>query len=164
MNSYLNKMLTIEACVERYGPIDLASLHWPKANTWIKMLEIEKDAFPNWRVTNTQVPVTHIACNTDIMDPLKKALDLIRAKGLQTQLFTFDGCWSIRPVRGGNQLSAHSYGLAVDINAQSNRLGEQPTLSQDLVLCFEQFGWDWGGKFHRLDGMHFSRCWEGPRL
>lgn len=161
--TYLNKMLTREAAIERYGPIDLASKHWPNANTWIKMLEIPKDTFPNWHVVGTTSPVTHIAANLDIHRPLTQALDLIVNKNIQDQLFTFDGCWNIRPVRNGNQMSAHSYGLAIDINAESNRLGTPPTMSQELVNCFTEFGFDWGGHFHRQDGMHFSYCWEGPR-
>ena len=160
---YLNKMLSREACVERYGPIDLASLHWPNAPMWIKMVSIEPNVFTNWHVVGTNSPVTHIAANIDMHKPLADALNLIVNKGLQSQLFTFDGCYNIRPVRGGNQMSAHSWGLAIDINAQSNRLGMQPSMSQELVQCFEQMGFDWGGKFHRMDGMHFSYCFEGPR-
>ena len=160
--TYMNKMLSREACIQRYGPIDLASLHWPKANIWIQMLEIPQNTFPNWHIVGTTSPVTHIAANIDIHEPLTQALDLIVNRQLQNQLFTFDGCYNIRPVRGGNQMSAHSWGLAIDINASSNRLGMPPTMSQDLVKCFEEVGFDWGGKFHRMDGMHFSYCFEGP--
>ncbi len=160
---YLNKMLTREACVERYGPIDLASLHWPNANTWIKMLEVPKDTFKNWRVMQTQVPVTHIAANLDIHRPLSQALDLIVNRNLSDQLFSFDGCWNIRSIRGGNQISAHAWGLAIDINASSNPLGGPVTMSQDLANCFQESGFDWGAGFHRRDGMHFSYCFEGIR-
>ncbi len=155
-------MLTREACIERYGPIDLTSLHWPNANIWIKMFEVPK-SFPNWRIMQTQIPVTHIACNLDIHRPLSQALDLIVNRGLQDQLFTFDGAWNIRPVRGGQLMSAHSWGLAIDINAMANPLGGPVTMTQDLANCFQEVGFDWGARFHRVDGMHFSYGFEGVK-
>ncbi len=161
--TYLNKMLTREACVERYGPIDLASLHWPNANTWIRMFEVPPGMFPNWRVMQTQIPVSHVACNVDIHYPLSQALSLVFNRGLQDQLFSFDGAWNIRPVRNGNQISAHSWGLAIDINASSNLLGGPVTLSQELADCFQEQGFDWGAGFPRVDGMHFSYCFEGKK-
>ncbi len=160
---YLNKMLTREACIERYGPIDLASRHWPKSNIWIRMFEVPPDTFPNWRVMQTQSPVTHIAANIDLHAPLGHALDLVVNRGLEAQLFSFDGAWNIRPVRSGNQISAHAWGLAIDINASSNPLGGPVTMSQDLAGCFQEAGFDWGAHFHRIDGMHFSYCFEGPK-
>ena len=160
---YLNKVLTREACIERYGAIDMTSLHWPEASKWIKMFEVTPNQFINWRVMSTDIPVTHIACNIDIHRPLAMALDAVINRGLQDQLFTFDGAWSIRPTRGGQLLSAHAWGLAIDINAKSNPLGGPVTISQDLAQCFIDKGFDWGAHFHRVDGMHFSRCFEGPR-
>ncbi len=159
---FMNKMLSREACIERYGPIDLASQHWPNANIWIRMFEVPP-LFPNWRVMHTDAQVKHIACNLDIHRPLGLALGLIIHRGLEKQLFTFDGGWNIRSVRNGNQMSAHAWGLAIDINADSNRLGEQPSMSQELVSCFTEVGFDWGGRFHRMDGMHMSYCFEGPK-
>ena len=160
---FLNKMLTREACVERYGPIDLASLHWPDADKWIKMFEVPKGAFPNWKVLNSNIPVTHIACNTDIHKPLNDALTNLINRGLQDQLKTFDGCFNIRLVREGKELSVHSWGLAIDINAATNKLGWHGDLSPQLVSAFAESGWDWGGNFSRLDPMHLSFCYEGKK-
>lgn len=160
----INKMLSREAAVERYGAIDIASAHWNDAPKWIKMFGVTPEAFPNWKVMNTQIPVTHIACNLDVHMPLQMALDAVVNRGLADQLLTFDGAFNIRLVRGSEALvSAHSYGLAIDINAKTNPLGGPVTISQELAQCFSEFGWDWGARFHRMDGMHFSYCWEGPR-
>lgn len=161
---WINKMLTREAAAVRYGAIDFASQHWPDADKWIRLLSVPPGVFPLWMVMNTQVPVTHIACNLDIHRPLQMAFDMIVTKGLTHELHTFDGAFNIRMVRGSTALtSTHSYGLAIDINAAENPLGAPPTMSQDLVACFTYVGFDWGGRFHRMDGMHFSYGFEAPR-
>jgi hypothetical protein len=83
-----------------------------------------------------------------------------------------------RPVRGGDEWSAHAYGLAVDVNPFQN-----PYRNGDLVLpelasayldrgwrrpgmvrpggvvvdAFARIGWSWGGDFDSvIDPMHFS--------
>ncbi len=161
---FMNKMLTREAAVERYGPIDLASCHWPMADKWIHMLDVPAGVFPNWKVLQTQIPVTHIACNHDMLRPLQMSLDAIVHAKLTEELHSFDGSFNIRPVRGSQtMMSAHSYGLAIDINAASNPLGGPVAISQELAQCFINNGFDWGARFHRMDGMHFSFAWEGPR-
>jgi hypothetical protein len=157
-----NKMLSREAAVERYGAIDFASLSWPNAPTWIKMFEVPQGVFPNWKVLRTQIPVTHIACNLDMHRPLQMALDAMVNAGIADQLHTFDGAFNIRMVRGSSTLfSAHSYGLAIDINADENILGGQTNISQEMIQVFQTVGFDWGGYFHRVDGMHWSYCFEG---
>ncbi len=160
---FLNKMLTLEAVIDKYGPIDLTSLHWPEAQEWIQMYEIVPGTFPNWKVLNSNIPVRHIACNKDLHEPLDKALTNLVNRGLQDQLKTFDGCWNIRLVREGKELSSHSWGLAIDINASTNKLGWHGDLSPQLVQAFADAGFDWGGNFSRLDPMHFSYCFEGKK-
>jgi hypothetical protein len=83
-----------------------------------------------------------------------------------------------RPVRGSRVLSAHAYGLAIDVNPFMN-----PYVKGDLVLpelasayldrgwrrpgmirrgdpvaaAFADVGWTWGGNFRSVsDPMHFS--------
>ncbi len=157
----MNKMLSREACVERYGAIDLASLHWQDSHKWIQMFEVPKGVFPNWKVMQTEIPVTHIAINLDLHRPLGLALTAIVNQNLQAELKTFDGAFNIRLARGGKELSAHSWGLALDINAETNKLGTPGDMTGELALCFEQFGFRWGKRFHRQDPQHFSYCWEG---
>lgn len=146
----------------RYGHIDLASKFWPDQNHWIKMLEIPVGWFPHWRVLDSKSIVKHIACNIDIHGPLMSALTEVRFHGLGQELHTFDGCFNIRQVRGATSISAHAYGLALDLNAAENPLGSlHSKFSSKFVDCFIKFGFSWGGNFHgRKDPMHFSWCWE----
>ena len=72
------------------------------------------------------------------------------------ELHTYDGAQVIRRTRGSNSVSAHSYGIAIDLNAADNALGVTPTLAQSVVDAFTGAGFTWGGNFSRPDGMHFS--------
>lgn len=154
-------MITREECVKRFGAIDFTSGHWPDQSKWMTMLEIPSTWFPGWMVMNTAIRVTHIYCNKNFKEALFEALDLIQRRKLGETLTTFDGCFEVRMTRGSNNdFSAHSYGLAIDINALKNPLGATQGGFFDLpavVDCFTSQGIAWGGDFsHRKDAMHFS--------
>lgn len=93
--------------------------------------------------------------------------------GLMARVLTFDGAFNARMIRGKPQpgadpihpkpLSNHAFGLAFDINAKWNALGEAPARRgevgclYDLVPIAWQHGFFWGGNFpRRPDGMHFE--------
>lgn len=95
-------------------------------------------------------------CNKRMVGPLTTAFTNIIARGLVVQLKTWDGCFNIRKKRGGATPSLHSWGLAIDINAAWNGFGKVPTMSKELVACFTDAGFDWGGTWSKPDGMHFQ--------
>jgi hypothetical protein len=95
------------------------------------------------------------------------------AAGLLPQVLTFDGAYNPRMIRGKPKpgadpkhpkpLSNHAFGLAFDINAQWNMLGDPPARRgevgclYDLVPIAWAHGFYWGGNFRdRPDGMHFE--------
>lgn len=75
-----------------------------------------------------------------------------------------------RKVRGANRQSAHSYGIAIDINTEysnywlwSNpKCSETDTLKYEnriplkIVEIFEKHGFIWGGRWYHYDTMHFE--------
>ena len=97
---------------------------------------------------------------------LRRALDAIAAAGLGDLILTFDGSFVPRfknwdPASG--RLSAHSWGIAIDINARFNSARSQPALPgqrgnlRPLVEHFNAHGFAWGGHFSSpVDGMHFE--------
>jgi hypothetical protein len=159
------KCTSREACIKRYGPIDFSSGEWPGKRNWLEMYEVDEALFTKWMIGETKLKVHHMLMNKDMMVPFHNALNNIVNGKLQDLLLTFDGCFNIRMVRGTNDLfSAHSYGLAIDLNCNTNELGQKTGGmydQKDLVECFTKEGFDWGGDFHgRKDPMHFSWAWE----
>jgi hypothetical protein len=97
-----------------------------------------------------------IYCNKAMIEPLTKAFCELISTGCVNELKTWDGCFNIRKKRGLNSQSLHSWGVAIDVNAFENGLGQTPKLSKEFVKCFTDNGFDWGGTWQRKDGMHFQ--------
>lgn len=98
-----------------------------------------------------------VYCNKLLRPLLHQAFRNIIDRGLVDEVKTWDGCFHIRKQRGSLlSMSLHSWGLAVDLNASWNKLGNKPTMSPALVKCFTDAGFEWGGNWKRPDGMHFQ--------
>jgi hypothetical protein len=95
-------------------------------------------------------------CNKDMVKPLGQAFKNLIQRNHVTELKTWDGCFNIRKKRGLASMSLHSWGIAIDVNAFENQLNQIPKLSAGFVKCFTDAGFDWGGEWQRLDGMHFQ--------
>ena len=97
-----------------------------------------------------------VYCNRDLVQPLLRAFENLRDANLADEIRTWDGCFNIRSKRVNQSLSLHSWGLAIDINALWNQLGKTPTMPANVVLCFLEAGFEWGGTWDVPDGMHFQ--------
>ena len=114
-----------------------------------------------------------IYCNKQMVLPLEIAFLNVIDKGLEREIKTYDGCFNNRPIRGyekkfndrvangrwdlaAKYMSVHSWGCAIDINAFENGLGKTPKMRKELVSCFVDAGFEWGGNWTRKDGMHFQ--------
>ena len=114
-----------------------------------------------------------IYCHPSLVAPLTQAFKNLIERGYVKELKTWDGCWNLRPIRGYEEkykrlmatgseaeaikyLSIHSWACAIDVNAAENGLGKKPKLSKGFVKCFTDAGFEWGGNWGRLDGMHFQ--------
>lgn len=111
----------------------------------------------------TTVDLPHLGttrCHRAMVPQLLAALQEIEARGLAHELKPeeFAGCWVPRHIDWdpADPLSMHAWGLAVDINAQSNPLGAQPQMNRRVVAIFRKWGFEWGGTWSRPDGMHFQ--------
>jgi len=102
-----------------------------------------------------------IYCNKAMVKPLEAAFRNLVTRNHAKELRTYDGCFSIRNIRGRTTPSLHSYGVAIDFDAAWNRLGQPSKLSAGLVQCFIDAGFNWGGNFKtRLDCQHFELSLE----
>lgn len=66
-----------------------------------------------------------------------------------------------RLIAGTTQRSAHSFGIAIDINAKYSDYWRSPAPPQHLIpfeiaAIFEKHGFIWGGKWSHYDSMHFE--------
>ncbi len=80
------------------------------------------------------------------------------------------GTFYWRQVRGANRLSAHSYGIAIDINttysdywlwkypkcSETDKIGYVNRIPKEIVEIFERHGYIWGGRWYHFDTMHFE--------
>lgn len=101
-----------------------------------------------------------IYCNKAISVKLNLTLEVLDHLKLLREIRTFDGCFNVRKIRGRDDdpfaYSIHSFGLALDFNAEENPLGGKSTWSPQFVAVWKALGWDWGGDFDRADPMHFE--------
>ena len=117
--------------------------------------------------TKAKFAVTSAHC---VAIQLSKALDSIANIGAEMDPFfqSIGGSFNWRKVAGTERLSAHSFGIAVDLNttlggywrwtgAQQGNVGAfESHYPHELVLEMERHGFIWGGKWHHFDGMHFE--------
>lgn len=121
-----------------------------------------------WHHKFTGVPLT-INCNKKIIAPLQKVFTDIAKAGLAGKIDVrntnrYGGCYSARMNRLKNSfraVSKHAYGMAIDVNTQTNAQGATPTLDCRIVRIFRKHGFAWGGNVVPPDGMHFE--WVGER-
>lgn len=101
----------------------------------------------------------------DIAPIVQFVVDTIEARGY---LFDHgpadvddDWGYSNRPIRGTRTPSNHSWGLAIDIDAQRYPQGTRRRPPQWIIDLFEKYGFEWGGDWSFRDPMHFE--WRGSR-
>lgn len=89
-----------------------------------------------------------------------------RAPHLGAFLKSIGGTWNYRRIKRSKHLSAHAWGIAVDLNPHLGhywrwqRRGEplrwQNRVPQEIVDAFEAEGFVWGGRWLHYDTMHFE--------
>ena len=113
--------------------------------------------------------------NTVRFTPVNGAADSLRAVVAELQrhpqlhkYLAQSGSFYWRPVRGAKRLSAHSYGMTIDIgvkysnywrNVAKSETAEVKYANQyphEIVEIFERHGFIWGGRWYHYDTMHFE--------
>ena len=119
---------------------------------------------PAWTAANLRterVPILGaVTCHRVMLPQLRAALQEVVDSGLGHLVDPSDygGCYSPRfidhdPAKG---LSLHTWGIAVDLNVQSNLRGTPGHMDPRIVAIFKKWGFAWGGDWHYTDPMHFE--------
>ena len=119
---------------------------------------------PVWErryIVTTDVPILGtVRCNRALLPQLRGALSEVAREGLSHLISAsqYGGCYSPRfLLRDPNAgISHHAWGIAVDLNVQSNPFGHTPHMDPRIVDIFKRWGFKWGGDFLVPDGMHFE--------
>jgi len=78
------------------------------------------------------------------------------------------GSFNWRNIAGTERRSAHSFGIAIDLNTEysnywrwekpdgNGKYGYRNRMPLEIVQVFEKYGFIWGGKWYHFDTMHFE--------
>jgi|SRR5579884_850547 hypothetical protein len=104
--------------------------------------------------------VNSMTCHKLLVNTFDDVFKRIQDAGLQSNLTSFGGCFSFRPQRTGTKLSTHAWGIAIDLDPESNEQGTAGNMNMDIITIFRDAGFEWGGDWQgRLrDPMHFQFC------
>jgi hypothetical protein len=104
--------------------------------------------------------VTAINCHRLLASAFTNVFDRIQSGGLQNKITSFGGCFSFRPQRTGTKLSTHAWGIAIDLNPETNQQGTAGDMDPGVIAIFRETGFEWGGDWHgnTRDPMHFQFC------
>jgi len=101
-----------------------------------------------------------ITCHKLLASVFTGVFDRIQSSGLQSKITSFGGCFSFRPQRTGTKLSTHAWGIAIDLNPETNEQGTAGNMDSGLIATFREAGFKWGGDWQgrSRDPMHFQFC------
>jgi len=151
-------MLTTSQLITKYGqPND--------EGTYLVTIELPYPMRLAWDV-NTKV--TKMRCHRLVADRFKAVFaDLLAhygyAKIVELGIDLFGGCFNFRKMRGGNDYSRHSWGVAIDLDPDRNMLKETSRTARfarpeykPMIDIFYRHGFVSLGREKNYDWMHFE--------
>jgi hypothetical protein len=104
--------------------------------------------------------VRQFACHKRLTTIFASVFANILAEELQPKVKSFGGCFAFRPERTSVKLSTHSWGIAIDLNPETNLQGSAGDMDAQVIEVFREAGFEWGGDWSgdRRDPMHFQFC------
>jgi hypothetical protein len=117
---------------------------------------------------NQDIMVTNVNGVHLKIDSLSKELD--QMPQYKEYFQKIGGTFNWRVISGTSRLSAHSFGMTIDINPkysnywqwdcrcknEYNRLTYTNKVPDEIVRVFEKYGFIWGGNWYHYDTMHFE--------
>ena len=120
-----------------------------------------------WKMRYTDIKLGN-NCHRLVVGAIQGALTEIKNAGLSRFVNTqnsnrYGGCFVGRYNRLAGNFGApsrHAWGMAIDINTDTNPQGGVPQMNCAVVRIFRKWGFAWGGNFWPADGMHFEYVGE----
>ncbi len=145
----------------RYTPFFEKMYGSTREEVWNKLKVIRwlpKTQNLKMQVTTVNGVAQHLQAVSDELDKRPDLLKYVRNPG---------GTFNWRSIRGTDRRSAHSFGIAVDINIRyadywlwDRELGRphkyKNRYPMEIIEIFEKHGFIWGGKWYYYDTMHFE--------
>jgi peptidoglycan L-alanyl-D-glutamate endopeptidase CwlK len=118
--------------------------------------------------TQTVVRISRVNGIDHQLEAVSAELDQLPAEDKKYVLKT-GGTFNWRPIAGSDQLSAHAFGIAIDIDPDysdywhwnigadhGKLIPYKNRIPHKIVEIFERHGFIWGGKWYHYDTMHFE--------
>lgn len=104
--------------------------------------------------------VTRVYGHKKLVEVFSEVFATIQREGLRNEIKTYGGCFNFRSQRMSGKLSTHCWGIALDLNPETNPQGKAGNMHPEVVEIFRQFGFKWGGDWsgRSKDPMHFQFC------
>lgn len=105
-------------------------------------------------------PVRSVYCHKKLAPVFPLVFAELQRRGLEGKVRSYGGCFNFRAKRSSSKLSTHSWGIALDLNPETNAMGRDGDMAPGIVEVFESFGFTWGGRWSGAgkDPMHFQFC------
>lgn len=100
--------------------------------------------------------VVRAACHIKLEETFTCVFREVYRAGLWNLLTSFGGIYNPRTVTGSQKISTHAWGIAVDLNVATNKVGMKGDLSPKIIKIFEENGFGWGGRWSKPDPMHLQ--------
>lgn len=120
------------------------------------------------KTTNKRLMITSVNGVNEKLQAVSNELDTL-PPALKKYVTETAGTFNWRKISGTNRLSAHSFGIAIDINTKyadywrwnmpknpRQKLDYKNRIPMEIVKIFEKYGFIWGGKWYHYDTMHFE--------
>ena len=124
--------------------------------------------YPMRLAWDKKTKVTTMRCHRLVADNLLRVFkDLLKEYGLEKiqelGIDIYGGCYNLRKMRGGNELSKHSWGIAIDLDPERNSLRETDKTARfarpeytKMIDIFYKNGFISLGREQNRDYMHFE--------